>query len=114
MSERIRTFEVIVPGYADFDEVRVENDRVALLLCPDPDHAGPCEIPWSVGSRVEAEQEPPLGEGESVVAALCATRPVAERTAERIGDLLGRAAHLVEAEHEDLIEQYRIERGLTD
>ena len=115
MNEQLRTFEVIVPGYAGFDEVTPENERVARLLCPDPGHDGACEIPWSTGSRIEAEEDNPLGEGSSVVAAIYATRDQAERTAERVGDLLGRTAHLVEAaDYEYLVEQYRFERGLTD
>lgn len=115
MNEQLRTFEVIVPGYADLDETLADSERVALLLCPDPEHDGACEIPWSMGSRTEAEEENPLGEGSSVVAAIYATRDQAERTAKQIGDLLGRPAHLVEAaDYEYLVEQYRIERGLTD
>ncbi|MEU2792640.1 hypothetical protein [Streptomyces sp. NPDC007100] len=27
------------------DEIK---ERIARLLCPDPDHAPPCEVPWSM------------------------------------------------------------------
>ncbi|MGW5877340.1 hypothetical protein ACWFMI_12425 [Nocardiopsis terrae] len=101
-------------GYADFEEVMAANSRVALLLCPEPDHSGPFEVPWSLAARTEPEEEYPAGTGESVVAAICATPERAERTAESIGALLGRPARLVEADHEELLEQYRVERDLTD
>lgn len=33
---------------ADADELM---ERITRLLCPDPDHAPPCPIPWEIGSR---------------------------------------------------------------
>lgn len=61
----------------------------------------------------EGEEDFPVGTGESVVAAVCATPDRVERTAESMVALLGRPAHLVEADRQDLLEQYRVERGLT-
>ncbi|PDP85562.1 hypothetical protein CQJ94_21805 [Glycomyces fuscus] len=114
MAEGPRVFEVLVPGYDGLDEVLALRETVALLLCPDPLHAGPCEVPWSLGLRAEEEGDAPVGTGHTVVVGLLTTRAGAEETAARIGAGLGRAARLVEADpgdHEDLVEQHRAERG---
>ncbi|WP_040834190.1 hypothetical protein [Nocardia brevicatena] len=29
-------------------EARRLEERIARLLCPDPDHAPPCPVPWSI------------------------------------------------------------------
>lgn len=115
MADGPRVFEVLVPGYDSIDEVLALQEPVALLLCPEPLHTGPCEVPWSLGLRTEEEEDAPVGTGHTVVAALYTTRARAEETAARIGAELGRAAHLVEADqgdHEELVEQHRAERGL--
>lgn len=114
MADGPRVFEVLVPGYDSIDEVLALQEPVARLLCPDPSHAGPCEVPWSLGARTEEEEDYPVGTGHTVVAGLHATRDRAEEIAARIGAELDRTACLVEADpgnHEELVEQYRARGG---
>ncbi len=114
MADGPRVFEVLVPGYDSLDEVLALQEPVALLLCPDPPHAGPCEVPWSLGLRAEEEEDDPVGTGHTLVAGLYSTRERAGEIAARIGAELGRTARLVEADpggHEELVEQDRAGRG---
>ncbi|MEU0493124.1 hypothetical protein ABZ249_28185 [Nocardiopsis sp. NPDC006139] len=114
-TDRPRTFEILVPGFATGEEALAQGGAVARLLCPEPEHDGPCPIPWSTGVRLEEEEPDPVGTGHTVVAGVYATAGAARAAAERIGESLGRPAHLVEVpaqEYPELAEQYRIERGL--
>lgn len=114
MADGPRVFEVLVPGYDSLDEVLALQEPVARLLCPDPSHTGPCEVPWSLGARTEEEEDGPVGTGHTVVAGLHTTRDRAEEIAARIGAELDRTARLVEADpgdHEELVEQYRARGG---
>lgn len=100
-------YEVQVRGCASTREALAWQEPIALLLCPEPEHSGPCEVPWTFTARdVDGEA--------SLITAIIATAPVAERITEQVRALTGHEVLLRAgdpAEVEVLVEQYRIERG---
>ena len=40
-------FELTVGAYCTEAQARSLVEEIGLLLCPDPDHNGPCPIPWT-------------------------------------------------------------------
>jgi hypothetical protein len=90
-------YEIRIDGGDD-----VLKERVARVLCPDEDHPPPCPVPWSSG----------YGSGALVVA-IYASEETAGDVVERVRALTPRPVTLTDgdpADHEDLVEQYRIER----
>jgi hypothetical protein len=93
---RERVYEIRVDG----GEPALKK-RVARLLCPDENHAPPCPVPWSFGYAEEA-----------LVVAICATPESADEVVERVRTLANATlAEVDPADHEDLVEQARIESG---
>ncbi|CCH31355.1 hypothetical protein ABZ816_03660 [Actinosynnema sp. NPDC047251] len=41
--------EIRIGVYATEEQARELVERFMLVLCPDPEHAGPCPVPWSIG-----------------------------------------------------------------
>jgi hypothetical protein len=100
-------YEVRVQGCADDEETEALLEPIARLLCPDPHHASPCEIPWST-CRGDA----------GLVVGVYASHGQVTQVAERIRAFVGERRRVVVREgdaelYEDLIEQYRIENGLN-
>ena len=78
------------------------KERAARVLCPDENHAPPCPVPWSLGYA-----------GDALVVAIYATPESAEDITGRLRALTPHAVTLAEgdeADHEDLVEQYRVEQ----
>ena len=46
-SETKAFFELKVGVYCTEAQARRLVDEIQLLLCPDPEHNGPCPIPWT-------------------------------------------------------------------
>lgn len=92
----MRVYEITVDGG---DELK---ETVARLLCPDPDHAPPCPVPWSFDSV-----------GRPLIVSVCvADEAVATELAERVRATIQRGTALSEADpadHDVLVEQYRAE-----
>ncbi|WP_180989524.1 hypothetical protein [Streptomyces cahuitamycinicus] len=88
------------------------QDPIERLLCPDPDHAPPCEIPWSftvTGGDTDTSTALVLG--------VYSSKDQATRVAAKVRTLAGgtRSVAVDEGdaeEWEELVEQYRFERGL--
>ena len=55
MAEEKRLWEIRLGVIASEAEARVVAEQIERLLCPDPDHAPPCPIPWSLS--IDAEDE---------------------------------------------------------
>ncbi|MFB6711821.1 MULTISPECIES: hypothetical protein [unclassified Streptomyces] len=51
MSENPSIWEVRLGIYATQQQAEEVEESIARLLCPDPDHAPPCLIPWSASVR---------------------------------------------------------------
>ncbi|MEU6132315.1 hypothetical protein ABZ805_24320 [Saccharopolyspora sp. NPDC047091] len=99
--------EVRVRGCASTREALAWQEPIGMLLCPEREHRGPCEVPWTCTVR-------DVGAGECLVVAIIASSEVAEQVGERVRALTGREVVLRPgdpAEYEVLVEQYRIERG---
>nr|WP_202510569.1 hypothetical protein [Streptomyces sp. SID5643] len=45
--------------HATREQAEEVKERITQLLCPDPDHAPPCPIPWSVLLLDAAELDDP-------------------------------------------------------
>jgi hypothetical protein len=92
---------------AGVEETLALQEPVGSLLCPDPGHAPPCEIPWSL----TLDDAP-----AALVVGVYASREQATRVTERVRALVqGRWPVLLrEGDAErfgELVEQYRIESG---
>jgi len=61
MSEEPRGWEIRVGVHATEQRAREVVERIQRLLCPDPDHAPPCPLPWST-SMTESDDYPELRE----------------------------------------------------
>jgi hypothetical protein len=48
MPEDADVWEVRLGIYATEQQAEAIKEQVTRLLCPDPDHAPPCPVPWSV------------------------------------------------------------------
>jgi hypothetical protein len=48
MPEHGSVWELRVGVYATEQQAEELKERVSRLLCPDPDHAPPCPMPWSI------------------------------------------------------------------
>lgn len=57
MSEK-KLWELRLGMFATETEARRLAERIARLLCPDPDHASPCPVPWSVALCPEEHLAP--------------------------------------------------------
>lgn len=81
------------------------KESVSRLLCPEPDHAPPCPVPWSFDSA-----------GRPLVVSVCVDDAgTATGLAERMRAETGcpvTVAEAPESAHPTLVEQYWTERGL--
>lgn len=48
MADEARVWEVRLGVHATREQAEEIEKRIAELLCPDPDHAPPCPVPWSI------------------------------------------------------------------
>ncbi|WP_431958470.1 hypothetical protein [Nocardia lijiangensis] len=55
MSDEKRLWEIRLGVIASEEQARAVAEQVERLLCPDPDHAPPCPIPWSLS--IDAEED---------------------------------------------------------
>ncbi len=55
--ETARVWEIRVGVHGTESQVRDLVERIERLLCPDPDHAPPCPIPWSSAHGLLSEQD---------------------------------------------------------
>ncbi|TLF82444.1 SPOR domain-containing protein [Nocardia cyriacigeorgica] len=57
MSEGKQLWQIRVGVFATRDEMNALIDQIERLLCPDPNHAPPCPVPWSIGYDSEDEMD---------------------------------------------------------
>ncbi|MFI7003726.1 hypothetical protein [Nocardia sp. NPDC050175] len=58
MSDGKTLWEIKVGILATEAEAKKLADQISHLLCPNPDHAPPCPIPWAIGVDSEEDMEP--------------------------------------------------------
>lgn len=59
MSENTRIWEIRVGLYATERQAADIQERIARVMCPDPDHAPPCPVPWSASLVADSALEDP-------------------------------------------------------
>lgn len=57
MPDESSVWEVRLGIYATEKQAEEIKERIARLLCPDPDHAPPCPVPWSALLLHESDLE---------------------------------------------------------
>ncbi|MEU7717123.1 hypothetical protein [Streptomyces tibetensis] len=106
-------YEIRIHGYPNSKEALALQAPIERLLCPDPDHAPPCEIPWSFTLTGDGADD----DSTALVLGVYTSGGQATQVAERVRTLVDEkhpvAVSEGEAEDwEELVEQYRFERGL--
>ncbi|MFF1820682.1 hypothetical protein ACFVWG_25475 [Kribbella sp. NPDC058245] len=48
-------YEIQVRGLPTIDEALALQEPIARLLCPEPEHSGPCDVPW--GFTVHGDEQ---------------------------------------------------------
>ncbi|MEU0898082.1 hypothetical protein [Streptomyces massasporeus] len=107
-----RVYEIRIHGSPTSQEALALQAPIERLLCPDPDHAPPCEIPWSftlAGGDTDTSSTLVLG----VYTSSARTTQVADRVRALVGETRTVAVSEGETgEWEELVEQHRFEKGL--
>jgi hypothetical protein len=112
VEDQPRVYEIRIHGCSSSEEALALQDPIERLLCPDPDHAPPCEVPWSFTLAGEdAHDSIPL------VLGVYTSSGQATQVADRVRTLVGETRPIAvsegtAAEWEELVEQYRFEKGL--
>jgi hypothetical protein len=106
-----RVYEIRIAGHPSTEEALALQDPIERLLCPDPDHAPPCEVPWSFTVAGDG----PDGSTALVLGVYTSAGRVAQ-VAARVRALAGGTKSVAvgegdAGEWEELVEQYRFERG---
>ncbi|WP_432485491.1 SPOR domain-containing protein [Kineococcus esterisolvens] len=64
------TYEIRIGLWASLEQAQAVQERLMAVLCPEPEHAGPCEVPWSISlAPPDAVDEAGSGYEELVVQA---------------------------------------------
>ncbi|MEU2911405.1 hypothetical protein ACFYM3_05805 [Streptomyces massasporeus] len=105
-------YEIRIHDYPTSQEALALQDPIERLLCPDPDHAPPCEVPWSFTLAGSDD-----GASTALVLGVYTSSGRASRVADRVRVLVGETQSVdvsegEAGEWEELVEQYRFERGL--
>ncbi|MEU3500795.1 hypothetical protein ABZ726_08505 [Streptomyces hundungensis] len=110
-----RVHEIRIQDCTDTEEALGLQEPVERLLCPDPDHEPPCEVPWSFSLATQTDG--PRDTSTVLILGVYASPDRAMQVAERVRALVGEGRPVLVREgdaedFEELVEQYRIERGL--
>ncbi|MGW0614215.1 hypothetical protein [Streptomyces sp. NPDC002788] len=110
--DQSRVYEIRIAGHPSTEEALALQDPIKRLLCPDPDHAPPCEVPWSFTVAGGGPDD-----STALVLGVYTSSGQATQVALRVRTLVGeeRPITLSEGdadEWEELVEQYRFEKGL--
>lgn len=63
MSDEPGVWEVRLGMYATRQQAEEVKEGITRLLCPDPDHAPPCPVPWTV-SLIDMTNPEDDGDGD--------------------------------------------------
>lgn len=98
----VMLYEIRIHDFPTTAETLALQTPIAHSLCPEPEHTGPCEVPWGFT----------LTEDNALVLGIYATREKATELTNIIHRLTTHPTTLHEAapgHFEELAEQYRIE-----
>ncbi|MEV7441344.1 hypothetical protein ACFYYS_25585 [Streptomyces sp. NPDC002120] len=62
-SESPRVHEIRLGLYATPAQAEEIKERITRLLCPEPEHAPPCPVPWSVSLLDRSAETDDTGDG---------------------------------------------------
>ncbi|MEU9222902.1 hypothetical protein AB0D40_00755 [Streptomyces massasporeus] len=112
VEEEPRVYEIRIHGCPTSQEALALQVPIERLLCPDPDHAPPCEIPWSFTLTGEEDTDASTAFVLGVYTSSARATQVADRVRALVGETRTVALSEGEAgEWEELVEQYRFEKG---
>jgi hypothetical protein len=105
-------YEIRIHGYPSSGEALALQAPIERLLCPEPDHAPPCEVPWSftlAGGDTD--------ESTTLVLGVYTSSGQATQVALRVRTLVEETRLIALSEGDadewgELVEQYRFEKGL--
>ncbi|CAL9582683.1 hypothetical protein SUDANB1_05054 [Streptomyces sp. enrichment culture] len=111
--DRSRVYEIRIAGHSSTEEALDLQDPIQRLLCPDPDHAPPCEVPWSF----TVADDGPDDASTALVLGVYTSEGQATRLAAQVRTLVGEGRVVAVSEGDagawgELVEQYRFEQGL--
>ncbi|MFD5741692.1 hypothetical protein ACFXJM_35375 [Streptomyces massasporeus] len=104
-------YEIRIHGCPTSQEALALQAPIEHLLCPDPDHAPPCEIPWSFTLAGGDDDT-----STALVLGVYTSSGRAARVADRVRAVVGETRTVGvsegdDGEWEELVEQYRFEKG---
>ncbi|SFQ34765.1 hypothetical protein SAMN05421810_106225 [Amycolatopsis arida] len=103
-----RVHEIHVGGFPSVADALAAQEPIARLLCPDPEHNGPCAVPWEF-TLTDAE---PVALVLGVYADPAAVAALADRVRTTVGE--GHPVQVRDGDPEEfpaLVEQHRVEHG---
>jgi hypothetical protein len=109
-------YEIRIHGCLSVQEALALQEPVKRLLCPDPDHRPPCDVPWSF-TLGDDEQADDGIEATVLVLGVYASGRRAAQVADQVRGVVGetrrvRVSAAAAGQFEELAEQYRIERAV--
>ena len=107
-----RVYEIRIQGYPSSGEALALQAPLERLLCPEPDHAPPCEVPWSFTLAGEDTDD-----FTALVLGVYTSSGQATQVARRVRTLVGEIRPIALREGDagewaELVEQYRVEKRL--
>ncbi|CAM5317689.1 hypothetical protein SALBM311S_01667 [Streptomyces alboniger] len=110
-------YEIRIHGCLSVQEALGLQEPVERLLCPDPDHVPPCDVPWSLFTLGDEERTDDGIEATVFVLGVYASGRRAAQVADQIRGIVGESRPVTVSaatagQFEELAEQYRIERAL--
>lgn len=79
MSNGRNVWQIQLGVFATEEQADQLKEQILRLLCPDPDHAPPCPVPWTVSMFPVTEPEDLAGYSDLLQQAAIET-PAGERT----------------------------------
>jgi hypothetical protein len=106
-------YEIRIHGCPNTEEALALQEPIEHLLCPDPDHTPPCDVPWSFTLAADETDD----DSTTLVLGVYTTKGQATQVANRVRALAVGARLITVSEGEagtweELVAQYRFEEGL--
>ncbi|GGS98643.1 hypothetical protein [Streptomyces violaceus] len=110
-------YEIRIHGCLSVQEALGLKEPVKRVLCPDPDHAPPCDVPWSCFALGDDERADDGIEATVLVLGVHASGRRAAQVADQVRGVVGETRPVTVSaaaagQFQELAEQYRIERAV--
>jgi hypothetical protein len=109
-------YEIRIHGCLSVQEALTLQEPVKRLLCPDPDHRPPCDVPWSFALGDDEQADDGI-EATVLVLGVYASGSRAAQVADQVRGVVDEPRRVTlsaaaAGQFEELAEQYRIERAV--